>query len=244
MAYRDLRYTNTRLDTVGLGIQALRQSVDRVDSRISNMADNWKGYHSRLDNMETKLVDHGGHMAAINARNDTHSAQLRNLKGVMFTLRSENNQLKSELENYRQVVDHNIYDSTLQTQDQYGRRQERPYFDERDPPSFYKSPRDRVPPTVQNERLPPPDMDRWERERRMNGERDDYRRQRPPSPKFRDNPLEDMASGQLRKEMKRIELHDGNFKPYTDHNSPRPVSKTKSVKSYESNNSVFSQLIN
>ncbi|XP_021354228.1 uncharacterized protein LOC110450814 isoform X18 [Mizuhopecten yessoensis] len=91
----------------------------------------------------------------------------------------------------------------------------RPYFDEKDPPSFYRD----LPLTDRSgydvDRRAPrlddgPLTDRSERNRRLAPPG--------PSPLPPDHALNDMAKGQMKKELDRIELHDGNFKPYSHHN--------------------------
>ncbi|XP_060082295.1 uncharacterized protein LOC132561614 [Ylistrum balloti] len=93
----------------------------------------------------------------------------------------------------------------------------RPYFNEKDPPSFYRD-------------LPLTDRSGYDVDRRattfddapLTDRSDRNRRHRSPSPSPRPPPpanaFEDMSKGQMRKELDRIELHDGNFKPYSHHN--------------------------
>ncbi|XP_033754171.1 uncharacterized protein LOC117337344 isoform X4 [Pecten maximus] len=94
----------------------------------------------------------------------------------------------------------------------------RPYFDEKDPPSFYRDlPLTDRPGYDMGRRAPKYDdgplTDRSERNRRPPSL--DHRSP-PPPPR---NAFEDMSRGQMKKELDRIELHDGNFKPYSHHNS-------------------------
>ncbi|XP_069112145.1 uncharacterized protein [Argopecten irradians] len=95
----------------------------------------------------------------------------------------------------------------------------RPYFDKNDPPSFYKNMPMTDRPGYDSERRSPtrfedgPLTDRSERNRRPTS----FDRRSPPPPA--NNAFDSMNKGQMKRELDKIELHDGNFKPYSHHNT-------------------------
>lgn len=166
-------------------------------------------YGTRLEQMEQNLGNHDNRLEQIHARNDTHSARLHAMNQELEKLREENAMLKNQVSSFRASPN----DLTIMPQElarRYDKKYDsRPYFDEQDPPSFYRdlALTDRSGYGV--ERRAPhfdhaPLTDRPERNRRS-----------PPPPR---HAFDDMAKGQMKKEMDKIELHDANFKPYSHHN--------------------------
>ena len=185
------RYTNSKLDTVEAGIEVVKAKVGIVDEKVGAMAEDWKNYGSKIHELEDNIHFHDSKMEEFRSREEIHSAKLRNLENELSKLRAQNTRLQDEV---------------LMIQRS---------------PRFVEEGRDRGRYQSPNT-LHDTDKRNVDFQRDHLTHRDTYREQmhgpEPPSKSYnsREGMLERerQLEAQIRREMQKIELHDGNFKPW------------------------------
>lgn len=192
MATNDsFRYTNSKLDTVEAGIEVVKAKVGLVDEKVGAMAEDWKTYGSKIHELEDNIHYHDTKMDEFRTREEIHSAKLRNFEEELSKLRAQNNRLQDDL-------------WTMHKSPRFNE-------DDRDRAKYY-SPNDKNDTDKRN-------VD-FQRDHLTH--RETYREQmhgpemvRKPY-KSQDKLLERerQLEAQIRREMEKIELHDGNFKPW------------------------------
>lgn len=192
MATNDsFRYTNSKLDTVEAGIEVVKAKVGLVDEKVGAMAEDWKTYGSKIHELEDNIHYHDTKMDEFRTREEIHSAKLRNFEEELSKLRAQNNRLQDDLWTMHKS----------------------PRFNEdgRDRAKYY-SPNDKNDTDKRN-------VD-FQRDHLTH--RETYREQmhgpemvrKPYNSQDKLLERERQLEAQIRREMEKIELHDGNFKPW------------------------------
>ena len=193
--------THKKLDTVETGIEVVKEKVGIVDNRLIRMADDWRHHDSRLQDFELDLKNHELQMWKMRKRNDTHSAKLRALEDEIAALRGSPRFRKGEgIDEYQGK---SYYSPRYDKQDIDRRNLE---FQREQRVSHRESYKDQMFGNDSENRF---HGKHWERPLRYNEETSSERK--------------------MRLDMDRVDLHDGNFKPWNGrdvHYKPKGVSGT------------------
>lgn len=202
MAKWDLNYTLGKVDTVQSRLDLVKSRVDNVDHKVADMEGDWRGIDTRLHYLENDIKHKGDDLEQIRQRDEKHSAKLRDLEDRVVSLSVENNALRERFVDMR-VGDmkDRLYNvrSQLPPQEYHSPRnyREEDYYQR--PPDSYRMPVDDSPRNPEARRM------YYEQNRVL------QQRQKPWNAQTDD---EKYLHGQAKKDYDRIELHDGNFKPW------------------------------
>lgn len=188
------RYTNSKLDTVEAGIEVVKTKVGLVDDKIGVMADDWRMYGSKINELEDNIHYHDSKMDEFKTREEIHSAKLRKLEDELSKLKVHNTRLQDEL-------------WVMQKSPRFAK-------EERDRPNYVstndKNDTDKRHVDFQRDQLSHRDTYR----ERMFGPDTENRYYTRDNERFRNADKGRQAEAKSRREAEKIELHDGNFKPW------------------------------
>ncbi|KAK3086482.1 hypothetical protein FSP39_019017 [Pinctada imbricata] len=196
MATDDFHLTNRKLDTVETGIEIVKEKVGIVDNRLIRMSNDWRNFDSRLDHLEHDINSHENRMGQMTMRNNTHSAKLRALEEEIAALkgnrthRGDYDPRRNTLNPYVPKIDTGIYSP----------RYDKVNIDHRNL-EFQKDQQ------LSHRDAYGDQMYGHERENRYNT--------RLPDKNLPTQPDHSSSERKMRFDLDRVELHEGNFKPWT-----------------------------